>query len=198
MPSGALAPVENIILEGLAELPGDRALRLELAQLSLQRFDCEAGTDQRKGEEAETLFREIRDEDPSSVEARLGLLEIAHRAQDWTEFDELANEVERGISSSTSPDLVERFVITLALAPGGRTRAERLLRAGLDREPRDVAKRILLAVLMEEDDPAQSARELEDLRNRMSGTALDLAVERLRDALRTGGPEWWRERNSDG
>lgn len=191
MPTGALAPAEEILRKGLAFMPDNRALRLELAQVCLSRFDCEIDTDEGKAEEAARIYRELHDEDPSSMKACLGLAELAHRQRDRVEFERLVDETERRVSSSTDPEDLDRFIVLMGLVPETLGRAEKLLRARLERDPGHFESRFLLALLMETHDASGSARELEKVRHLMSKEDFDRSVEESRALLHQWGSDWW-------
>jgi len=196
MPKGALGPAEDVLRNGLQALPENKSLQVSLARLCLSRFTLEEDADLAGAEEAERILSEIHDSDPSFVEALIGLAEVALYRRDWHEFDRLTAEAEGRISTTAEPDLQQSLIGVLVFAPTGRDRAKELLRGRISLRPEEATSRILLALLMEEEEPVDARSELETARPLFPPGDFDRFVERTRRTLRRWGPEWWQDSGS--
>lgn len=143
-------------------------------------------------EEAERLYRELHEERPTSVVALLGLATIAHGRREWPEVERLTAQLQRMVSFSEDPESFQHLITILAFVPGGeRHEAQALLRRALEIDPKNASYRVLLALLIEEEDPTQAAQQINEAQRLMLTYPWDEEIEKGRELLSKWGPEWW-------
>jgi tetratricopeptide (TPR) repeat protein len=149
-PSGPierLVEIERVLRRGLEFHPNSINLSAELASMV---------SHQERYEEAEQIWSDLRARHPESPVPYAGL---ARLAATWGRYEQCKDLAEEAIKRNPDSETTENLASSLLYVPGERHRAMELLERAV-KDTHNPATHVLLALLVEETDPARAQAHL--------------------------------------
>lgn len=113
--------------------------------------------------EAEAILRRARDDNPASALPVLGLARVSKYRGDWEESKRMINEALR--MGGSDPELAVAAAILMISIPSERREARQILQKALRRLPNAYGPHLLLAVLLENEDPVRARKHIDIARS---------------------------------